>query len=404
MLPETILQFGTGKFLRAFADLFVYELNEGPEPIGRVVVVQSTGVERAAAWSAQDGRYHVAIRGLSEGRTIDRTIEVRSVSRALAAQSDWQEVLRLARSPSLRLVISNVTEAGYQLEPEDGADDAPPRSFPAKLLAVLAARFESGLPGLTILPCELLEQNAKRLRQLVLDQAERWKVLGPLFDWLDRGCQWPSTLVDRIVSAPPPGIELAERDQLYAVAEPYALWLVEGQSPPDSADGQQLLPSPVRGRGAGGEGMKRSSRELAARRPLSGLEAHPAVQQVDRLEPYYLRKVRILNGAHTALVAKAIPLGFTTVRQAVLDPQIGGWLRRLLFEEIVPVLEGRTENPEPFARQTLERFANPFLEHRLADIALHHEVKLQTRLVPTYHEFIERFGREPPLLAEIVVR
>ena len=128
------------------------------------------------------------------------------------------------------------------------------------------------------------------------------------------------------------------------------------------------------------------------------------MQQVDRLEPYYLRKVRILNGAHTALVAKAMPLGFTTVRQAVLDPEIGGWLRRLLFEEIVPVLEGRTEDPEPFARQTLERFANPFLEHRLADIALHHDVKLQTRLAPTYHEFIERFGREPPLLAEIVVR
>ena len=118
MLPETILQFGTGKFLRAFADLFVHELNEGPEPIGRVVVVQSTGVERAAAWSAQDGRYHVAIRGLSEGRTIDRTVEVRSVSRA-GGQSEWQEVLRFGPIAVAALVISNVTEAGYQLEPED---------------------------------------------------------------------------------------------------------------------------------------------------------------------------------------------------------------------------------------------------------------------------------------------
>jgi tagaturonate reductase len=132
------------------------------------------------------------------------------------------------------------------------------------------------------------------------------------------------------------------------------------------------------------------------------LEAHPAIERVQRLEPYYLRKVRILNGAHTALVAKAMPLGFQTVRQAMLDPQIGQWLRRLVFEEIVPVLEGRTEGPEQFARQTLERLANPFLEHRLADIALAHEVKLQTRLVPTYNEFIEHFGRQPPLLAGIV--
>jgi tagaturonate reductase len=367
MLPETILQFGTGKFLRAFVDLFVHELNEGGRPVGRVVAVQSTANERAAAINARGGRYHVAVRGLLEGQTIDRTVEVGSISRALAARSDWAEVLQLARSPALRLVVSNVTEAGYQLAADDAPNDAPPRSFPAKLLAVLRARFEAGLPGLAILPCELLEGNGSRLRGLVLDQAARWNSSAELVDWLQSACAWPSTLVDRIVSAPTPGDALAQRDPLYAVTEPYALWLIEREPPGD----------------------------------LAGLEAHPAVERVERLEPYYLRKVRILNGAHTALVAKAMPLGFETVRQAVLDPQIGPWLRRLVFEEIVPVLEGRTENPGQFARQTLERLTNPFLEHRLADIALHHEVKLQTRLAPTYAEFLQRFGREPPLLAEI---
>ena len=366
MLSETILQFGTGKFLRAFVDLFAHELNESDSAIGRIVAVQSTGVERAAAWNARQGRYCVAIRGLLEGRTIDRVVEVGSVGRALAAQTDWREAIRLARSSSLRMVVSNVTEAGYRLEPGDAPHDSPPRSFPAKLLAVLAARFDAGLPGPLILPCELLQQNGERLRQLVLEQAGHWKLPGQLREWLESGCQWRNTLVDRIVSAPLPGDELTPRDSLYAVAEPYASWLVEGDS------------------------------------PLDGLEAHPAVQRVERLEPYYLRKVRILNGAHTALVAKAMPLGFTTVREAVLDPQIGPWLRRLLVEEIVPVLEGRTESPGQFARQTLERFANPFLEHRLADIALHHDVKLQTRLAPTYREYIDRFGREPALLAEIV--
>lgn len=390
MLPETILQFGTGKFLRAFADLFAHELNDGREPIGSVVAVQSTGSGRAAIFNAQGGRYHVAIRGLSEGRTIDRTIEVRSVHRALAAQSDWQEVLRLARSPSLRLVISNVTEAGYRLDAQDKPTDAPPRSFPAKLLAVLRARFEADLPAPTILPCELLEHNGDRLRRLVLEQAAVWKVPQALGDWLESGCRWCNTLVDRIVSAPPPGDELAQRDPLYAIAEPYALWLIEA----------------VEGSGTGDWGSEKSSHDFRSLRDfgspsLAGLEAHPAVQRVERLEPYWLRKVRILNGAHTALVAKAMPLGFATVRQAAHDPQIGPWLRRLLFEEIVPVLEGRSEDPEGFARQTLERFANPLLEHRLADIALHHEVKLQTRLVPTYREFVERFGREPPLLTEI---
>ncbi len=363
---RTILQFGTGKFLRAFADLFVHEMNQSGATAGTVVVVQSTGSERTRQFYASGGRYHVAIRGLQEGREVDRMIEVSSVRRALAAQAEWQEVMAVARSASLAAVVSNTTEAGYALDPAEGPGNPTPRSFPAKLLAVLAARFEAGQPGVTILPCELLEQNGPRLRQLVLDQAARWKLSEPLVDWLQAACAWPSTLVDRIVSAPRADDPMAARDPLFAVAEPFALWLIEG------------------------------TQEV----PVFG--GHPAVQSVEALEPYYLRKVRILNGAHTALVAKARPLGFETVRQAVLDPEIGRWLERLLFDEIVPTLEGRTDGPEQFARQCLERFANPFLEHRLADIALAHETKLHTRLVPTYHEFQSRFGRTPRLLGEIL--
>ena len=108
------------------------------------------------------------------------------------------------------------------------------------------------------------------------------------------------------------------------------------------------------------------------------------------------------TGAHTALVAKARPLGIETVRQAVQDDRARPWLERLLFEEIVPTPEGRTEATRRFAETTLERFSNPFLEHRLADIALEHDVKLATRLAPTLREFRERFGRTPPLLDEIL--
>jgi tagaturonate reductase len=362
---ETILQFGTGRFLRAFADLFVHELSDAGAGIGRVVVLQSTGTQRAAAFNAQGGRFHVAIRGLSQGRRIDETVEVQSVGRALAAATDWQQALAVARWDELRLIVSNVTEAGYGLDPADSPGDHPPRSFPAKLLTLLAHRFAAGGSGLTILPCELLERNGERLLALVLEQAACWGLVGPLVDWLRASCFWPSTLVDRIVSSPRPDDPLVA-DPLAAVAEPFALWLVEGPC------------------------------------PLGGLEAHPAVRRVECLEPYALRKVRILNGAHTALVAKALARGLKTVRQAVEDPAVGPWLCELLFEEIVPVLEGRTEDPAGFARQTLERFANPFLDHRLADIALHHAVKVRTRLVPSYEEFCARFGRPPRLLGGIV--
>ena len=363
-LPETVLQFGAGKFLRCFADLFAHEANQGAEPAGRVVVVQSTGNQRARQINAQGGCYRVAIRGLMAGQRVDRVVEVASIGRALAAAEQWPEVLDVARAESLRTIVSNTTEAGYALDDTDRPEDAPPRSFPAKLLRVLRERQRAGLPGVTVLPCELYDGNAVRLLALVLEQAQRWRVESDTVDWLREACRWCNTLVDRIVSAPTPGDPLAAVDPLFAVAEPFALWLIE------------CVPATF------------------ARRP--------AIQSVERLEPYALRKVRILNGAHTALVAKARPLGFVTVRQAVADAAVRAWLEELLFEEIVPVLQGRVDAPAEFARQTLERFGNPFLDHRLADIALHHEVKLQTRLVPTLAEFRQRFDRAPRRLCEVL--
>jgi tagaturonate reductase len=365
-LNETVLQFGTGKFLRAFVDLFVHELNREDAPVGQVVVVQSTGGDRARAFGDQDGRYHVALRGLRQGRRIDETIRVESVSRALTAADGWPDVLEVGRGPSLEAIVSNTTEAGYALDQEEKPADSPPRSFPGKLLSVLKARFDAGAPGVSILPCELLDRNAERLLDLVVQTSQRWKLSGDLIDWIRSECTWHNTLVDRIVSAPSPDDALGADDPLFAVAEPFALWLVEGSPRP------------------------------------STLMNHPAIQQVDRLEPYHLRKVRILNGAHTALVAKAMPAGFEIVRDAVLDPEIGSWLKTLLFDEIVPALEGRTEDPRGFAQEVLERFANPFLDHRLADIALHHDVKIKTRLMPTYEEFREKFGRLPQLLGDIL--
>src|SRR5215472_6127207 len=167
-LPETILQFGAGRFLRAFADLFIHQANEEGQAVGRIVVVQSTGDDRAAALNRQHGRYYVAVRGYEGGTTVDRVETSASISRALVASSQWDEVRALAQSPELRIILSNTTESGYNLDPADKPNDAPPRSFPAKLLAVLRERFEAGRPGLTIVPCELREHNADLLRGLLL--------------------------------------------------------------------------------------------------------------------------------------------------------------------------------------------------------------------------------------------
>lgn len=362
-----ILQFGAGNFLRAFVDLFATESVGIPGP---VVVVQSTGKERAEALNAAGGRYHVAIQGYRNGEIVDELVKVESISRALHAGSQWDEICLAGRAPDLSAIVSNTTEAGLALDSRDLEPrepfGSPPFSFPAKLLEVLRARFEAGLPGIPVMPCELVENNGERLRDLVQEQAVAWSAAEEFLDWLRNDCRWINSLVDRIVPGRPADHPGLESDPLLISAEPYAFWGVE----------------------------------LSETEPFPFV--HPAIVRTPDLQPFTLRKVRILNGAHSALVARSRDFGIETVREAVEDPELGSWLKRLLFEEIVPVIEGRCEDPEGFAHETLDRFRNPFLEHQLSAIALNHEAKVAVRLEPTREEFRSRFGKEPPLLTSIL--
>lgn len=364
-LPETILQFGSGRFLRAFADLFVHHGNKQGQGIGRVVIVQSTGDGRAGGLNAGGGKYHVIVRGYENGQVVDRVESCESVSRALHAGSQWGEVLALAASPQLHTILSNTTEAGFKLDPDDKPTDAVPRSFPAKMLAVLKARWEAKLPVPTVIPCELIEGNAKILKDIVLKMADDWGYPDAFLGWLVR-TPFLHTLVDRIVTGTPSEHAILATDPMAIVAEPFAFWALEEH--PKSAFQLQ----------------------------------HPAITRAANVEPYFLRKVRILNAAHTALLIRAKPRGFAIVREAVNDPELGPWLWKLLETEIVPALEGRVDGPLRFAEQTIERFKNPFLEHKFADIALHHESKMKVRLVPTRDEFTQKFGKAPPLLTAVI--
>jgi tagaturonate reductase len=365
-LSETVLQFGSGRFLRAFADLFIHHANAEGQAVGRIVVVQSTGDDRAAALARQGGRFHVLVRGIENDAVVDRVERVESVSRSLAASTQWADVLAVARSPDLQVVLSNTTEAGYDLHSDDKPGDAPPRSFPAKLLAVLRARWEAGRPGVAVVPCELREHNADLLQRIVVGLANEWKLSDAFLTWLQNTCSWHNTLVDRITTGTPKEHPLLASDALLTVCEPYALWAIQ------------------------------------AKPGVEPFLRHPAVVWTDDVQSYFLRKVRILNGCHTALVIKARSRGFTTVREAANDPELAAWLERLLFEEIVPTMQGRVADPAAFARQTLDRFRNPFLEHKLADIALHHAAKVQLRLVPTRDEYLAKFGKVPKRLAEVL--
>ncbi|MBY0232601.1 MAG: altronate dehydrogenase [Gemmataceae bacterium] len=364
-LPETILQFGSGRFLRAFADLFIHHANQQGQAVGRVVVVQSTGDGRAEGLNRQGGKYHVVVRGLEGGRMIDRVEECESVSRAVSANGQWGEVLALARSPDLRAILSNTTEKGYDLDPADNPSLQPPRSFPAKLALVLHARYEAGLPAPSLVPCELRERQASLLKGLVAGLAREWMLDEAFLAWLD-AAPWHDTLVDRIVTGTPEGHPLLASDPMLTACEPYALFAIEEKP-----------------------GVPR-------------FLSHPKVVWTPDVMPFFLRKVRLLNGGHTALLIKALPRGFRTVREAVADPELGAWLEGLLLEEVVPVLQGRVDDPAGFAREVLDRFRNPFIDHKLADIAVHHAAKVEVRLAPTLAEYRAKFGKEPSRLAEVL--
>jgi tagaturonate reductase len=362
---ETVLQFGAGRFLRAFADRFIQYANEHGQDAGGVVVVQSTPGPRAELLRQQPEGYQVLVRGYEDGQLIERAESVRSIRRALIAQDEWERVLDVARSPHLRYLISNATEAGYTLDPGDRADSRPPRSFPAKLTQVLWQRFRAGAAPVVLLPCELFDNNASRLRELVLGLGRDWALPREFAEWAGERCLWLNSLVDCIITSPPPDHPLAATDRLLVCAEPYALWAIE--RPP------------------GGE---------------VPLFRHPAMHLVDELAPYYLRKVRILNGLHTAMVGKFLRSGFQTVQQVLADGEAVRWVRGLLYEEIVPTLAYRVEDVALFADQTWDRLRNPYLSHPLKDIALHHADKVRVRLQPTRAEYESLFGKPPRRLAE----
>lgn len=365
-LPETILQFGAGRFLRGFFDRFVHMANQEGQNVGRIVIVQSTAGPRAELLSQQNCIYHALYRGVEDGEIVDREMRIESVSRALIASQDWTEVLKVAASPELKYIVTNATEAGYETDGSDKVTDSPPKSLPAKLTSVLWARYQAGGSPLVILPCELIENNADKVSQLVLDQAKSWNLPESFISWVVNDCWWLNNLVDCIITDGPSDHPLASTDKMLVQVEPYAL--------------------------------------LAIQKPARGnppLFTNPFIHVVDDLAPFFLRKVRILNAVHTCMVAKFFGHGFETVQEVMGNKSANRWCRDVVFEEIVPALVARVDGVAEFADMTFDRFRNPFQKHLLKNITLNHDAKLKVRIEPTVAEFKAIFGRPPQRLEEV---
>lgn len=378
----TVLAFGTGVFLRAFLCDFADKAGVS------VTLVASTpeGDNRVARLMERGGRFTLAKRGIDarSGQIIDTWREIGSVTRAISASTAWDDVLATAHDPNIAVVASNVTESALKLADDPAGDQpelSPPASFPARLTRWLYERFSAGLPGVIVLPCELVEGNGTILRGFVLDLATRWTLGEAFVHWLKSECVIADTLVDRIVPGVPAESDRAlwsqrlngDDDPLLTIAEPFALWAIQG----DDSVAERL------------------------RWLIDGSDGAAVV--TPDITPYVLRKVRMLNGLHTAMASIAIPkYGLATVRESIEHSELGPFLHAMLFEEIVPANVPPLAELDAlaYAEATWARMSNPFLVHRLSDIAKGAPVKWRTRLWPTIQAYEARFNEAPARITE----
>ena len=362
---ERFIQFGEGGFLRGFADWMIQKINDSTDFEGSVVVVQPIEKGLCGLLEKQNCVYTHLIRGTEGVET--NLIDV--ISRCVEPYSDFDGYLSLASQPEMRFIISNTTEAGIVFDDRDKPENAPHVSFPAKLTLLLKRRFDLGLGGFILLPCELIDRNGDNLKNAVLKYAELWGYPEGFANWINNENTFCNTLVDRINTGFPKDekIDLGYEDALINTSEYFHLWVIE-----TDCDLESELPF-------GKAGLN-------------------VIITKDKLEMYRTRKVRILNGAHTSMVPHALLSGFDTVKSCMDDAEMKAYLTRCVFEEIIPTLDLPESELREYADSVLARFSNPYIKHYLSAIALNSVSKFKVRVLPSILEYKKRFGVYPPTL------
>lgn len=377
--PEKVMQFGEGNFLRAFVDYWFDLANERANWNGKCCLIQPIPQGLTNLINEQEGLYTLYLRGSEKGQKIDDKRVISSVSRCLNPyeEAGFAQMMQLAVSDDLEIIVSNTTEAGIVYDSACQLKDKPCSSFPGKLTQVLYARFKAGKSGIIMLACELIDNNGKELLKCVNRYIDQWGLEDDFRKYVNEDCTFCGSLVDRIV----PGRirdarEVAEleakhgyADALLDVGEVFGLWVIEG----DAEKLNGVLPF-----------------------RKAGLDANVFVTA--DMTPYKKRKVRILNGAHTGFVLGAYLGGFDIVRDCMNDEVVLGFMNKMLLDEIVPILPLDQEDCRKFAAAVQDRFNNPFVNHELLSISLNSTSKWRARCMPSFLEYIAANGRLPACL------
>lgn len=376
-LPEKVLQFGTGVLLRGLPDFYIDKANKQNIFNGRIVVVKSTG-SNVDEFAKQDGLYTQCIKGLVDGKPVEEYIINASISRVLAAQQSWNEIMECAQSVTMQIIISNTTEVGIELKADDDIKAAPPVSFPGKLLAFLYKRFQhfngSQESGMVIVPTELITDNGKKLKGIVLQLAGIHKLEQAFIDWLNNANDFCDSLVDRIV----PGALKSQdqlaferksgyKDGLTIMSEPYSLWAIESASE-------------------------------RTKKILSFYKTDDSVIITSGINKYRELKLRLLNATHTFSCALSYLSDFELVYESMRDKTIFNFIKKLMMDEITGCIVGASITraaAESFASNVIDRFSNPYIEHKWLSISLNYTAKIKTRCVPLIMRYYEKKGKVP---------
>ena len=361
-LPEKVLQFGTGEFLRGLADYFIDSANKVGIFNGRIIVVKSTSKGDTATFERQDGLYTLCERGIKDGNKIEENIICSAISRVLHASNEWTEILKCAHIRDLQIIISNTTEVGIQLVKDD-IHKHPPVSYPGKLLAFLYERYlafeGSGDSGFVIVPTELILENGKKLESIVLELAHLNSLEDGFIEWVENSNYFCNSLVDRIVSGMPEKEirediekELGYSDDLLIISEPYSQWAIEGDE--------------------------------KIRNILSFSEVDDSIIIEPNIDLHRELKLRLLNAPHTLSCGLAFLSGFDTVQHAMEDGIFSSFIEDLMCNEIAPSIPYEIDEAlkQSFISKVLDRFRNPHINHQWINITLNYTSKMRMRCIP----------------------
>ncbi len=380
-LPEKVLQFGTGVLLRGLCDYFIDKANKQGIFNGSVVVVKSTSSEGADAFATQDNLYTHFIRGVEDGQTKEDVIVNESISRVISANDHWADILQCAANPEMQLIISNTTEVGIAYH-EENVLEGTPVSFPGKLLAFLFERYKafngSDDAGMVIIPTELVTDNATKLKAILLQLAAFNQLDETFVQWLQNANEFCNSLVDRIVPGKLFGEEkinaeqqLGYTDELMIMSEVYRLWAIETSS-------------------------------AKAKAVLSFSQADEGVVLADDIYKFRELKLRLLNGTHTYICGLAILVGFETVKDAMHKAFFRSFVTELMLNETCNAITDERvsyEEAKAFSLKVIDRFSNPFIEHKWLSIALQYTSKMQLRNVPVLLKYGEKRKSAPYFMA-----